>query len=68
MSRLSEVLNTSRVSDLIGKIERGESVDYGRELTLQALDVARVGELFVLDAMDAEREADERFERQLHGD
>lgn len=65
MNSFDEILENSRLADMIERIERGESVDTNRVLTLQALDVARVGELFVKDAIEREREFDDEFRSQL---
>jgi len=59
MSRLAGFLENSRASRLIEQIEQGEEVDVRRVLALQALDLVRVGELFAVDAMEADREADD---------
>lgn len=63
MGRLAQFLDQSRTARLIEQVEQGEAVDVRRVLALQALDVARVGELFVLDAIEAEEEADAECER-----
>ena len=63
MGRLSQFLDKSRTARLIEQVEAGEDVDLKRVLALQALDLARVGELFVLDAMEAEDKADAELER-----
>lgn len=64
-SRQAQMLEGSRLSDLIAKIEAGESVDLQRVATLQALDIARAGEVFVADAIQRERDADERAIQRL---
>ncbi len=66
MSRLAiEMLENSRLAEVIGQVERGEEVDVERTLTLQALDVVRAGELFLADALKREDEADEQFKQLL---
>ena len=59
MSRVAAFLENSRTARVIEQIEQGEDVDVRRVLALQALDLVRVGELFVMDAMAADREADD---------
>lgn len=61
------VLQNSRIATLIGQVERGEDVDLNRVLTLQALDAAKVSEDFVIDALVAERQADDRTIAELSG-
>lgn len=63
-SRTIEMLEKSRLAGVIEQVEKGEEVDTNRILTLQALDIARAGELFVAEALKREDEADEQF-RQL---
>lgn len=67
MTRLRQHLEGSLLAGVIAKVEKGEDVDLRRVLALQALETARAGELFLLDALDAEDENDgflERFARQ----
>lgn len=59
-----ELLENSRLAGAIEQVEKGEEVDWDRLLTLQSLDIARAGELFLIDALEREDEADEQF-RQL---
>jgi len=63
MGRLAEFLDKSQTARLIERIEQGEDVDLDRVLRLQALETARVGELFVLDAIAAEEQANAELER-----
>ena len=63
MTRLRAHLENSRLASVIDRIEKGEEVDIRRVLTLQALDVALAGELFLLDALDGEDQADAFLER-----
>lgn len=65
MSRLDSLLEKSRIADVIERVERGEPVDYRRLLTLQSLDIVRAGELFTLEAIQAERAADEAMEKAI---
>ena len=58
MTRLRQLLEQSPLVELMEKIEKGEEVDMRRFLALQALTTARAGELFLLDALDAEDQAD----------
>lgn len=65
MGRLDIFLSESRIARLLGQVEAGEDVDLQQIARLQALDLARVGELFALDAIESEREADEQFRAAL---
>lgn len=56
---IDDVFERSHLTDLIGRVERGEALDLSRVLALQSLDVARIGEQFVRDALQAERSADD---------
>lgn len=51
----------SRIQELIDAIENGEPVDLERVFQLQALDLARAGEEFVRDWIEAERECDAKL-------
>ena len=59
MTRIENILEHSRTHDVLGKIERGERLDLEKTLTLQALDMVRSNETFVLDTLEAERQADD---------
>lgn len=61
MSRLLGLLDHSRLARVQQQLAAGEEVDTVRVLALQALDMARVGELFALEALQAEDRADEQF-------
>ena len=65
MSHIERFLADSRLAGIIEAVEKGERVDAKRALTLQALDIARLGEMYALDVIEAEAEADERFKRSL---
>lgn len=56
-------MENSRLASVISKVENGEPVDIQQTLTLQALDIARAGELFLLDSLDSEDESDAFLER-----
>lgn len=62
------MLETNRLTEVIGQVERGEEVDVNRVLALQSLDIARAGQLFLADALKREDEADEQFRQLLSGD
>ena len=64
---LESFLENSRLAKVIRQVEAGETVDAKQVLELQALDIARVGELFALETIKYEREADDRLEQQLRG-
>ena len=59
------MLEESRLAGVIEDIEAGRPVDIKKVKTLQTLDVARAGQLFLADALKREDEADEQFKRQL---
>jgi len=67
VTRLGDFLERSRTVDVIERLERGEAVDPRRVAALQALDLARIGELFVLETLEEEAAADERAERLASG-
>lgn len=60
-----QILEHSRIAAVIASVEKGEHVDTERVLALQALDVARSGELFAVEFMDSERLADDEFARAI---
>jgi hypothetical protein len=64
-SRAIPMLEESRLAGVIEDVEAGRPVDVKRVETLQALDTARAGQLFLADALRREDEADEQFARQL---
>ena len=47
-----------RTSQLIEAVERGDSIDYGKEAKLDALDVAMAGMQFTLEAVERTKQAD----------
>ncbi len=61
------MLRESRLAGVIFDIEAGGRVNYGKVTTLQALDFARMGQLFLLDRLEAEEEADKEMEELLNG-
>lgn len=64
-SRAIQLLEESRLAGVIEDVEAGRPVDVRKIETLQALDVARVGQLFLVDALEREDKADEEFARRL---
>ena len=64
-SRAIPMLEESRLAGVIEDVEAGRPVDVKKVETLQALDIARAGQLFLRDALIREDEADAEFERQL---
>lgn len=67
MSWIIDRLRNSRLSAAKAQIEKGEEVDWGRINRLQALDLVTDGQLAVADALEREREFDERFEQLVSG-
>ena len=63
MQTILNMIENSRLTEIIGQVERGERVDLKRALALQALDIARAGELFALDVLREETKADEQLQR-----
>lgn len=63
MSRLTDFLENSRTARLIQQVEQGEDVDIRRVLTLQALELARMSELALLDALEIQEAANVECER-----
>lgn len=61
MSAAVDFLKQSRLVDLIKQVEQGEDVDLKRVAKLQALDLARLGEVFVVEALEREEQADEQL-------
>jgi len=54
----------SRVAQIIERLERGEEIsqtEINRAKTLQALDLAHAGELFVLEQVQLEAQVDEQI-------
>ena len=49
----------------IEQVERGEDVDVDRVLALQALAVARAGELYAVDILTREQASDEHYAQQI---
>lgn len=64
-SRAIQLLEESRLAGVIEDVEAGRPVDVRKIETLQALDVARVGQLFLVDALEREDKADEELARRL---
>ena len=62
-----DMLENNRLASVIGQVEEGEEVDIDRVLALQSLDAARAGQLFLVDALKREDEADEQFEHFVSG-
>lgn len=50
-----------RLAAAIESIEKGEPVDARKLATLQALDLVRAGRQFVIDAVEEQEAADERY-------
>jgi hypothetical protein len=63
MSRLTDFLENSRTARLIQQVEQGEDVDIRRVLTLQALELSRMSELALLDALEIQEAANVECER-----
>ena len=55
----------SRIQDVIESVEKGEPVDYGRVLALQALDVARLDELYAEESSARQDQADEQLAERI---
>ncbi len=64
-SRAISMLEESRLAVVIEDVEGERSVNIKKVTALQALDVARAGQLFLADALKREDEADAEFERRL---
>lgn len=62
---LESFLENSRLAQAITQLESGESVDWQKVAELQALELARIGEVFALETIKTEREADDQFSEQL---
>jgi hypothetical protein len=56
MGRLRDITARDRLQEASAALERGETVDWRRLATLQALDVAIAGRAALLDALDHEDE------------
>lgn len=63
--RLTDFLEQSALAETIRKVEQGEEVDYNQVLTLQALQIARLGELYALDVIESEQAADDYFKQAI---
>lgn len=61
MNPIRDILIGSRLASVIEQVEKGENVDLSRALVLQALDVARIGELYVAEILEREDIADAEF-------
>lgn len=57
-TRIREFLENSRIAATIADVELGNEIDWAKLGKLQTLDLARIGELFLLDQLDAEDLAD----------
>lgn len=53
----------SRLDDWIARMEAGETIDWGREAQLQALDIAKAGENFVDEWINREQQSDSEFQQ-----
>lgn len=53
-----------RASRLVERVERGESIDYDKEAKLDALDVARAGMHFTLEAIQRTK----TYDREMFAD
>lgn len=65
MTAAESILGESRLAGLVKDVEAGRPVDLKKAALLQALDLARLGEQFALEAIQAENDADAEFRRQL---
>ena len=61
------LLKNSRIARAIETVEKGGRVDWNRLATLQALDIVRAGQLFLVDALEREDEADEQLRQFADG-
>lgn len=59
------MLEESRLAGMTEDIEAGRPVDVKKVETLQALDIARAGQLFLADALKREDKADEQLASRL---
>ncbi len=66
-NRVIEMLEESRLARVISDVEAGEQVDYGKVATLQAFDFARMGEIFLVERLQMEDEADRQMEEMMNG-
>lgn len=62
---LTHILENSRLAKAIEQVEQGEAVDWKKVAELQALDAARFVELYALETLKSDRDADDKFEQQL---
>lgn len=67
MTWITERLRNSRLSAAVAQMEKGEVVDWKRFAELQAMDFVTGGQLALADAIDREREFDDRLEQLLNG-
>lgn len=65
--RFEDLLENSRLAQSIEQVEKGEAVDWRKVAELQALDLARLGELYALETIQRERQADDQLAEQLRG-
>ena len=63
---LESFLQNSRLASIIQRVQAGEAVDFKREAELQALEIARIGELFALDTIQTEKQADDDLEQRFN--
>ncbi len=59
------ITTPNRLKEVVEKLEKGESVDYGRVATLQMFDLAMAGREFVEDAARFQEAEDERIRELL---
>lgn len=64
-SLVDQVLKDSLIGETLKKLEAGEVVDFPLLQRRQVLQLARVGELFALETIQAERDADDGFQQYL---
>lgn len=68
MSRVADYLaNKSRIAALIADVEGGNPLDLEKAAMLQALDVARIGELAVADHIDRSTESNDQLKQLING-
>lgn len=65
MSWILERLRNSRLSAVKTQIEAGQEVDWAKVRRLQTLDLVTDGQSALADAIEREREFDERIEQLL---
>jgi hypothetical protein len=66
MSFITDYLrNKSRIEQTITQVEANEEVDWAKLGRLQALDLARIGELYLLEQLEKEEQADQSLTPDL---